>query len=108
MNVPLLDLDLPKYPQLDKINVSQDDVEDSNVSPKLISEAKNELAHPLSILKSCPLNISKPLLDIFMKLCTNIKQDQTICICSNQGPLLYLVLQNHAPLKSLNMEKKSL
>ena len=44
MNVPLSDLDLPKYPQLDKLNISQDDVKDAttllNVSPKLISEAK--------------------------------------------------------------------
>ena len=63
INVPLPDLDPPNYPQLDKINISQDDVKDAisllkpykapglnSVSPKLIKEAKNELAHPLSKL----------------------------------------------------------
>ena len=52
------------------------------------------------ILKSCPLNKSQTLLDIFMKLCTNIKHDQTVC--KEQGPLIYLHFTELCPFKNFD------
>ena len=54
--------------------------------------------HPSVCVCPCPCNNSQTLWDIFMKLCTNIKDHQMVC--RKKRPLLHLhCLQNYSPLK---------
>ena len=103
MNVPLPDLDLPNYPQLDKVNISQDDVKGAitllnpykapgpnSVSPKLLKEAKNELAHPLSKLFNLSLTL-KAFPDSWEQAnvtATHKKDDR--CLPNNYRPISLL------------------
>ena len=102
-NVPLPDLDPPNYPQLDKINISQDDVKDAisllkpykapgpnSVSPKLIKEAKNELAHPLSKLFNLSLTL-KAFPDSWKQAnVTAVHKKDDRCLPNNYRPISLL------------------
>ena len=103
INVPLPDRDLPNYPQLNKINISPDDVRDAisllkpykapgpnSVSPKLIKEAKNELAHPLSKLFNLSLTL-KAFPDSWKQAkVTAVHKKDDRCLPNNNRPISLL------------------
>lgn len=99
----LPDLDLPNYPPLETINISQDDVKDvislikphkapgpNLISPKLIKEAKTELAYPFSKLFNLSLTL-KEFPDSWKKAnVTAIHKKDDRCLPSNYRPISLL------------------
>ncbi|MEW8548206.1 MAG: reverse transcriptase family protein [Candidatus Thiodiazotropha sp.] len=103
INSSLPDLDLPNHPQLETINISQEDVKaaisslkphkapgPNSVSPKLIKEAKNELSYAFSKLFNLSLTL-KEFPDFWKQAnVTAVHKKDDRCLPNNYRPISLL------------------